>query len=195
MSTTSNSSNTKHSKFAVVHEPVADTAEQAEILNAVRTGEVNDLSEKFWNTTAFANTNNGVMLSDIHAMVVERLQAEAPDADTLELMLMERVCFLYVFMRAIEMPKVINDPTSEKVADGKGGAVSAFTFDRTYREMMSLWVSMASDLRKQRMRAEEEANIRLSVVTEVSRVLKDALKDVDPEIATQVQTRLITLVA
>jgi hypothetical protein len=183
----SNSSNISH---------MNDPKQQETVLKAVKSGEVDMVTmESFWNTSAFANTPHGPMLSDIHQMVVDRLQAEAPDADTLELMLMERVCFLYVFMRAIEVPKTAGDAQTEQVADGKGGAVSAFTFDKTYREMMSLWVSMASDLRKQRMRAEEEANIRLSVVTEVSRVIKDALKDVDPEIATQVQTRLITMVA
>lgn len=177
------------------HTGINDPAEQSAVLKAVQQAPDLVTLEKFWNTDAFANTPHGNMLTDIHAMVVQRLQEEAPDADTLELMLMERVCFLYVFMRAIEIPKAYGDPATEEVKDGKGGAVSAFTFDKTYREMMSLWVSMASDLRKQRMRAEEEANIRLTVVTEVSRVLKDALKDVDPDIANQVQTRLITLVA
>lgn len=134
----------------------------------------NRLPARFWNLDAFENKQH---LHEIHGMVVERLQAEAPDADTLELMLMERVSFLYIFMRAKETQ---NDNLS---------------FDRAYKDMMALWVSMAADLRKQRLRAEETSSIRMMIVSEVSKALKEALKDVDPAIANQVQTKLVTLVA
>lgn len=134
----------------------------------------NRLPAEFWNLSAFEDRNH---LQEIHALVVDRLQREAPDADTLELMLMERVSFLYIFMRA-----------SETKSDD-------LTFDRTYKDMMALWVSMAADLRKQRLRAEETSGIRMMIVSEVSKALKEALKDVDPVIANQVQTKLVTLVA
>lgn len=146
-------------------------SEEAEVVHALHE---NRLPARFWNLEAFDGRE---YLHDIHGMVVERLQAEAPDADTLELMLMERVSFLYIFMRA------------------KEASVEDMTFDRTYKDMMSLWVSMAADLRKQRLRAEETSSIRMMIVGEVSKALKEALKDVDPIIANAVQTRLITLVA
>lgn len=135
----------------------------------------NKIPPEFWNLDAFSEHPN---LKDIHALVVERLQFESPDADTLELMMMERVCFLYIFMRA-----------TEAVDDDE------LSFDRTYKDMMSLWVSMAADLRKQRLRAEETQSIRMTIVTEVARALKEALKDVDPAISNAVQTKLVTLVA
>lgn len=135
----------------------------------------NRLPARFWNLDAFQDRDH---LRDIHAMVVDRLQAEAPDADTLELMLMERVSFLYIFMRAKE-----------------AGPTEDMAFDRTYKDMMSLWVSMAADLRKQRLRAEETSSIRMMIVSEVSKALKESLKDVDPAIANAVQTKLVTLVA
>lgn len=134
------------------------------------------LPPNFWNLEAFTNQP---ALEHIHEAVVMRLQMESPDADTLELMMMERVCFLYIFMRANEIP-----------AEGE-----EITFDKTYKEMMTLWVGMAADLRKQRMRAEETQGIRMAIVGEVSRALKDALKGVDPEISKAVQTKLVTLVA
>lgn len=135
----------------------------------------NKIPKNFWNLEAFEGKSN---LKDIHALVVERLQLESPDADTLELMMMERVCFLYIFMRANE------------VKDGE-----EISFDRNYKDMMALWVSMAADLRKQRLRAEETQGIRMAIVTEVARALKEALKDVDPEISNAVQSKLVTLVA
>jgi hypothetical protein len=134
----------------------------------------NRLPAEFWNLDAFEERSH---LRDIHGLVVDRLQAEAPDADTLELMLMERVSFLYIFMRARESQN------------------EELNFDRTYKDMMALWVSMAADLRKQRLRAEETSSIRMMIVSEVTKALKEALKDVDPVIANQVQTKLVTLVA
>lgn len=142
-------------------------------LHAISSGKIPD---NFWNLSAFEHEPE---LKHTHTMVVERLQLESPDADTLELMMMERVCFLYIYLRA-----------GEKVSeDGK------INFDRAYKDMMSLWVSMAADLRKQRLRAEETQGIRMSIISEVSRAIKEALKDVDPAVAKEVQTRLVTLVA
>jgi len=144
-----------------------------EVVEAIALGKI---PEKFWNLDAFALKPE---LQTIHELVVERLQIESPDADTLELMMMERVCFLYIYMRAGE---AIDE-------DGK------VKFDRAYKDMMSLWVSMAADLRKQRLRQEEMQSIRMTIVSEVSRALKEALKGVDPEVAKSVQAKLITLVA
>lgn len=132
-------------------------------------------STEFWNLQAF--TNQGRPLKKIHRTIVERLQMESPDADTLEMMLMERCCFLYIFMRARE------------------NNMEDFSFDRTYSEMLRMWVSMAADLRKQRLRAEETASIRAAVVAEIARALKEALVGVEPEIATKVTSRLVHLVA
>jgi hypothetical protein len=137
----------------------------------------NRLPENFWSLDAF---NGKEHLKDLHAAVVDRLTLEAPDADTLELMLMERVCFLYIFMRA----KEIEDESSETLQ-----------FDRTYKDMMTLWVSMATALRQQRLRAEEVASVRMAVVSEVSRALKEALKDLDPKIGFQIQSKIVSLVA
>lgn len=134
------------------------------------------LPDNFWNLDSFQSKD---ALKEIHAAVVQRLQMESPDADTLELMMMERVCFLYIFMRAKEAP----------TEDAEGPS-----FDRTYKDMMSLWVSMAADLRKQRLRLEETQGIRASIVGEVSRALKEALKGVDPAVAQTVQGKMLTLV-
>lgn len=147
------------------------SAESKEVVASISQGKI---PKEFWNLDAFSDKES---LQDIHTLVVERLQLESPDADTLELMMMERVCFLYIFMRANEL-------------DGE-----ELSFDRTYKDMMGLWVSMAADLRKQRLRAEETQSIRMSIVTEVARALKEALKDVDPAISNAVQTKLVTLVA
>lgn len=148
-----------------------------EAVDVVTSLSSNKLPENFWSLGAFKNQTP---LQDLHMAVVERLQLESPDADTLELMLMERVCFLYIFMRAKE------------VADAQAETLD---FNATYQKMLSTWVGMAADLRKQRLRAEEISSVRLAVVSEVSRALKEALKDVDPGISHAVQTKLVTLVA
>lgn len=144
----------------------------SEIAKVVTAIQDNRLPEGFWNLRSFEDQS---ALQDIHTVLAERLQNESPDADTLEIMMMERVCFLYIFMRAKEG----DTPT----------------FDRSYKEMMQLWVSMAADLRKVRLRAEETSSIRMAIVSEVSKALKVAMQDLDPAIANKVQTQLITLVA
>lgn len=150
----------------------------SEIQNVVSTlTDVPEIPPNFWNLDAF--TKNPA-LTEIHAACVQRLQYEAPDADTLELMMMERVCFLYVFMRVSEIPEDGGEPIE---------------FTRTYKDMLSMWVGMAADLRKTRLRAEETQSIRMTIVAEVSKALKEALKDVDPGVANAVQSKMLTLVS
>lgn len=133
----------------------------------------NQIPSEFWDLPTF---DNAAILKDVHTIVVDRLQAESPDADTLELMMMERVCFLYIYLRALE-------------------ANSEVKIDHAYRDALKLWVSMAADLRKTRLRAEETASIRMAIVSEVSRALKVAMKGMDPAAVNEVTGKLVSLVA
>ena len=149
------------------------TDETTEVVALISEGK---LPKDFWSLGDF---EGGEGLKDLHNALVQQLQVEAPDADTLELMMMERVCFLYIYMRAKE----------------QGNAAEVTNFTRAYKDMLSLWVGMAADLRKTRMRQEEMSSMRMAIVTEIGRVLKSALKDVDPAISAKVQTSLVSLVA
>jgi hypothetical protein len=104
----------------------------------------------------------------LHAEIVSQLKKEAPDADTLEQMLMERVAFLYVFIRAKETKQM-------------------FAHDRAYKETMQLWVGMAADLRKQRQTADALEVIKSQVTAEVADAVNSALKSFDPEVRKQLK--------
>lgn len=141
----------------------------------------NKLPSKFWDLPVFAGMEH---VEDVHASLTQSLQDESPDADTLELMMMERVCFIYIYMRAWEM-------------QGMGDSVEEsqpFKFGREYKDLMGLWITMAADLRKTRMKAEEIATIRNAVVMEIGKAIKESLKGLDPKVAEQVQGKLLYLV-
>lgn len=135
----------------------------------------NDLPENFWDL-AEVPIDGIESLKEIHKVVIARLLDEAPDADTLELMLMERVAFLYIYIRAKENKQL-------------------FAHDRAYKETLQLWVGLAADLRKQRLRSVEEDKIRMEVIKEVAVALKEALKGIDPAKSAEVQDRFLSLVA
>lgn len=107
----------------------------------------------------------------LHAEVCARLRRETPDSDTLEQMAMERVASLYFYMRDREM---------------KGGLNNA----SAYKSIMSLWVTMATDLRKARKADTDADLIRAEVTGEVVTAVKDALNGLEPEAAMLVQRRL-----
>lgn len=107
----------------------------------------------------------------LHAEVCARMRDENPGADTLELMAIERITSLFFYMRDRER---------------LGGMAS----DSAYKSMMSLWVSMAADLRKSRSGLSEEEATRTRVLQDVANGIKSALKGMDPEVAIVVKRRI-----
>lgn len=108
----------------------------------------------------------------IYSEVIARLKSENTDADTLELMLIERVALLYVFIRHKE-------------------AINAFENSRAYKEIFQLWATMAADLRKQRMQAESVAFVREQILTSVQHAVMTAVKGMPAEIKKEIQDRLL----
>jgi hypothetical protein len=106
----------------------------------------------------------------LHAEVCSRLRGENSDADTLELMAIERITSLFFYMR-----------DRERI----GGLAS----DAAYKSMLSLWVTMAADLRKSRSGLADEQSVRQSVMKDVASGVKKALQGLDPEVASVVRRR------
>lgn len=107
----------------------------------------------------------------LHAEVIARLRNESPDADTLEVMCMERVTSLYFYMRDREAKGGLNNATA-------------------YKAIMALWVNMATDLRKGRTQAKDEEQIRAEVTTDLVGAVKKSLEGLEPEVAMTVTRRL-----
>jgi hypothetical protein len=108
----------------------------------------------------------------LHTEMCVRLREDNPDADTLELMAIERVCSLYFYMRAKE---------------GQG----TFSSDTAYKGMMQLWVVMAADLRKARTGQADEASIKADVLKTVGKAVNGAFEGLEPEVAVTVRRRLM----
>jgi hypothetical protein len=109
----------------------------------------------------------------IYAEACSRLKEENPNADTLEAMLIERVAFLYVFIRNKETKK-------------------AFAHDRAHKEMFQLWATMAGELRKQRNRTEDTEWMRDKILDQVEKAIIKATAKLDPKTRNAVQQDLLS---
>lgn len=129
------------------------------------------LPPAFW-AQNFEALGIDIPLQMIYQEVVSRLKDENPEADTLELMLIERVALLYVFIRHKE-------------------ATNAFENSRAYKEIFQLWATMAADLRKQRQAAESLQVLRDQILNSVQHAVMTAVKGMPLEVKKEVQERLL----
>lgn len=108
----------------------------------------------------------------IYTEVAARLRDENLEADTLELMLIERVALLYVLIRFKESSNL-------------------FANDRSYKEVFQLWATMAADLRKQRVREVSVELLKEQILAGVQRAVMAAVKTMPKEVKQDVQARLL----
>lgn len=128
------------------------------------------LPAEFWSQHPEALGDEALQL--IYAEVSQRLKNENPDADTLELMLIERVAFLYVHIRNKENKKL-------------------FAHDRAYKETLQLWGAMAADLRKRRERVSDVREITERILAQVQVAVDVAVDHLPAEQAKVFQSHLL----
>jgi hypothetical protein len=129
------------------------------------------LPEAFW-AQNFDALGIDPPLQFLYAEIVARLKEENDDADTLELMLIERVALLYILIRHRE-------------------AAQSFQSDRSYKDIFQLWATMAADLRKQRVHQETSAQLKEQILSSVQNAVMIAVKGLPTEIKKEVQQRLL----
>lgn len=132
------------------------------------------LPDNFWRVPNSFIEDDALRL--LHAEVCVRLRNENSDADTLELMAIERVASLYIWMRNKE-----NN--------------SGFNSDTAYKDMIKLWTAMAADLRKTRIAVLDNAEAQAQIMTMLVGAINDALAGVEPEIANTVKRRIMEAVS
>lgn len=113
----------------------------------------------------------------LHSDICARLRNDNPDADTLELLAVERVASLYVWMRY------------------KEGAEGGFKSDANYKSMIQLWTTMAADLRKARTDHKTTAEAQKEIMEMLVNAINDGLAGIDPEIANTVKRRIMAQMA
>jgi hypothetical protein len=109
----------------------------------------------------------------MHAEMCIRLKQENPGADSLELMAIERIATLYFYLRSREL-----------------AGAGAMRSDAAYKDMLKLFTSMATELRKNRVGSQNEDDIRNEILSGVSGAIKGAFQGVDVETAAVVKKRL-----
>lgn len=127
------------------------------------------LPESFWELPeTFIDSPK---VRDMYTELYKKLLRENPERDTIELMMIERAAALYAYMRSIEASQGFSNPTS-------------------YRQLSSLWQTMATDLRKTRSTNFDEAMVREEVTLQMVKVINESLQGFDPQTANTVRRRL-----
>lgn len=110
-------------------------------------------------------------LRELYSQIILNLQRENPDADTLEMMMMERVASGFVFMRSRE-------------AEGTFGG-------HEYKNLTTLWVSMAADLRKTRTNSSDIVAMKDEIHRDVLNAFEESLKGVDLDVQLVIRSRMM----
>lgn len=133
------------------------------------------LPDEFWTQPAEAMQHEP--LRALYYDVVEEMKAELaekPGFATLETMMVERVVYLYFRIR-------------DKEAQGAEG----FDHDRNYKEINQLWSTMAANLQKNWLLAQDPEKVRQHVYDQVSETVEVALLDFPSDVAQAVQDALV----
>lgn len=127
----------------------------------------NGLPSQFWNLPITVISNEDLRV--IYHTLVSNLRSEfsdAPNYGTLDEMIIERTCFLYVYIR------------------NKEASTAGFNNDRAYKETMQLWDSMADRLRKVRTsNMEDQAVVKARILRNVGETLESCLSQMHVDVA------------
>lgn len=116
------------------------------------------LPDEFWRVAEKVVAEEGQLL--MHAQILRRLKDDFPEADTLQLLQLERIATLYILIRAKE-------------------AKGTFAHDRAYKETTQLWHQMVADARKYKIKEDAAHAASENAVKAVSAALVKAIATLD----------------
>lgn len=128
------------------------------------------LPNEFWALPDATIDTDALQL--IYAEITARLREESIKrgvTGTLEMMMAERIAFLYTWIRDRE-------------------ASGGFEQDRNYKELLQLWNQMAVSFQKTQIVDYE--SMRDALIQHVAATIQGALEDVDPEVASAVSSKI-----
>jgi hypothetical protein len=150
-----------------------------------------ELPKDFWNFPKALIPDT--KMQTLHKETIKKLREENDSADTLELMLIERIATLYFIIRCKEAATVYADKVEEEGNEEKAEQVRksrGFENERMYRDLQTLWNTMVGDLRKSRSGQIEVERIKGQITEMFAQGIKDALADLPPSTRLVVQNRL-----
>lgn len=132
------------------------------------TGEITTYSAQLWTVPdAFIPDEDLRLLYDL---VSEQLRADNPDADSLEVLMIERVASLYIFLRYRESQ----------------GDVDSLT---AYHKNLELWAKLVDQLRRKRVdNSVDDAN-KSKIKEKVIEAFAKTLQGMEPEVANHIRQR------
>lgn len=127
------------------------------------------LPDGFWNVPSTFIEDESIR--GMYSILYQSLLDENPDRDVIETMMIERAAALYCYMRMMEKMDGYRNTTD-------------------YRQLTTLWNNMANDLRTTRKTNFDESKIREEISLEYAKLVNDALRGMDPTIASTVRQRV-----
>lgn len=109
----------------------------------------------------------------LHAEVCARLLSDQPDADMLDVMIIERTTTAYFYVRQKEL------------------AGSDALHPATYKNIIRMWLELATELRKKRLESFSELEVKEKIVGAVVGALNESIYGLDPVIAKTVRDRMV----
>lgn len=132
------------------------------------TGEISTYSEQLWSVPEAFIPNED--LRALYDVVSVQLRVDNPDADALEVLMIERVAALYIFLRYRESTGDVDSMTA-------------------YHKNLELWAKLVDGLRKKRVdNSIDDAN-KQKILTNVGAAFQKALTGLEPEVATHIRQR------
>lgn len=141
---------------------------------------VTRLPEEFWDQGEHALPEAGRAVYELILGELRRDVERTPGFGVVEMLLAERVAFLYSHIRGREAAA----PTD----DGEGNQ-HGFAHDRAYKETLQLWRDMALSLRKAGAEERDDEEIRKHVLEAVTRTISSVLETFPEDEATALRER------
>lgn len=133
----------------------------------------NPLPANMWELPAEAieNEQYRVLFTEISARLRSEM-SEVPGFGVLQEMMVERIAFLYVWLR-----------------DREARGLDATLAGRNYKETMQLWVSMAASLHKDARTSVDREEIRAHIIKGVMVTLNGVMDTMHPDVADGLRER------
>ncbi len=109
-------------------------------------------------------------LQDLYELLATQLRQDNPDADTLEIIMIERVAALYVFLRYRELT-------------GDTGSLTA------YHKNIELWAKLVDQLRRKRVDNSTDEVAKSKMLAGVSEAFQKTLTGLEPEVAAHIRQK------
>jgi hypothetical protein len=134
------------------------------------------------------------VLAELYDGVVDRLRTDAgikPGFALLEDLMVERVAFLYIWIRDREAMGIGLDGDNKLASTDEPDKKIGFVHERNYRETLSMWWSMAHTLQGAQARTLQAQQVKEAVLKRVGKVIADTCDSMNVEVGQPLKEKFV----